>query len=211
MAPFVDGHCDTVEDGGLAVTGLGSLDHPDGEVVESGGRRGERVSLTVEFLRHWADEPEVDAHFSEVAGNFLNAEHTWFGEHTSVDLGPEVGMSALWWWFTINDALEAVHHGLVVNEDMDRTFSTGSKVDDCQSLSNLCVLGQAMDSRTVVHAVVYTVIDSVSRPSQEGDSLVGTGTVRGCVGPGPASDRVEVRSVGVGLGAFGGRSWDGLR
>ena len=79
MAPFVDGHCDAVQDDGLAVTGLRGLHHPGGEVVEPGGRRGERVRLTVAFLRHWADEPEVDADFSKVAGHFFNTEQTRFG------------------------------------------------------------------------------------------------------------------------------------
>ena len=96
MAPFVDGHCDAVQDDGLAVTGLCSLHHPVGEVVEPGGRRSERIRLTVEFLRYWADEPEVDANFPKVASDFLNAEHAWFGKHTAMDLGPEVSMSALW-------------------------------------------------------------------------------------------------------------------
>ena len=83
-------------------------------------------------------------------------------------------------------------------------------MDDGQSLGDLGVLGQAVDPRAVVHAVVDTIVDSVSRSRQEGDSLVGTGTVRGCIGPGPAGGGVEVRRVGVGLSTFGGWSRDGL-
>ena len=83
-------------------------------------------------------------------------------------------------------------------------------MDDGQGLGYLGVLGQAVNPRAVVHAVAYTVVNSVSRPSQEGDSLIGTGTVRGRVGPGPASGGVKVSGVGVRLGTFGGWSGDGL-
>ena len=75
-------------------------------------------------------------------------------------------MSALWVWFAVEDALETVNNSLVVDKDMDGTLCAGSQMDDGQGLGDLGVLGQAVNPRAVVHAVAYTVVNSVSHPSQ---------------------------------------------
>ena len=79
MAPFVYGHCHAVQDHSLAVPSLSGSHYLGGEVVEPGGRRGERVRLAIEFFSHWTDEPEVYADFPEVAGHFFDTKHTRLG------------------------------------------------------------------------------------------------------------------------------------
>ena len=179
--------------------------------METGGRRGQSVSLAVKLFGDGADEPEVDADFTQVASHFFDTKHIGFGLNTSVDLRPEVGVSALGWGVAIKNGLETIHHGLVVDEDVDRSLSAGCEVDDGQSLSDLGILGEAMDSGTVVHAVGDAVIDPVAGPGKKWYGLVGAGAVSGCVGPGPTRGRVGIGGVGVRSLAWRGRSWDGLR
>ena len=61
MTPFVDGYCYAVQDHCLAVPGFRSSHNVSGQVMETGGRRGERVGLAVELFCDGAYEPKVDA------------------------------------------------------------------------------------------------------------------------------------------------------
>ena len=79
MTPFVDGYCYAVQDHCLAVPGFRGSHNVSGQVMETGSRRGERVSLAVELFCDGADKPEVDANVPEVAGHFFNTKHPWFG------------------------------------------------------------------------------------------------------------------------------------
>ena len=184
--------------------------HGGGQVMEAGGSRGEGVGLAVEFFGYGADEPKVDADVAKVAGDFFDAKHIRFGLNAPVNLGPKVGMSTLGRGMTVENGLEPVHNGFVVNEDVDRSFGTGSEVDNGEGLGNLGVLNEAMDAGAVVHAMGNTVIDTEAGPRQKGDGLIGTGSVSGCVGPDPPSDWVSVRGVNVRSVSWWGRSWDGL-
>ena len=120
-------------------------------------------------------------------------------------------MSALRRGVSIEDVLESIYHGFVVDEDVDRSLSAGGEVNDGQSLGNLGILGEAMNSGAVVHAVCDAVVDSVARPRKEWYGLVGAGSVSGRIGPGPARGGVDVGGVGVRPIAWRGRSWDRLR
>ena len=175
--------------------------------MEAGGSRGEGIGLAVEFFGYGGDEPKVDADVAKVAGHFFNSKHVRFGLHTSVDLSPEGGMGALRWGVAIEDVLESIYHGFVVDKDVDRSLSAGGEVHDGQSLGDLGILGEAMNSGAVVHAVFNAVVDSVARPREKWYSLVGTGAVRGRVGPGPSSCWVKIGGVSVGADAFWG--WSG--
>ena len=79
MAPFVDGYCYAVQDHCLAVPGFRGSHDVSGQVMETGSRRGERVSLAVELFSDWTDKPEVDTDFPEVAGHFFDTKHTRLG------------------------------------------------------------------------------------------------------------------------------------
>ena len=211
MAPLVDGHSHAVEDYCLAMPGLSSRHHMSGQVMKTGCSRGEGVSLAVKFFGDGADEPKVDAVVTKVAGHFFDTKHIGFGLHASINLGPELGMGALRRGITIKDVLESINHGFVVNEDVYRSLSAGSEMDDGQCLSNLSVLGKAMDSGVVVHAVRDAVVDSIARSREEWYGLVSACSVRGRIGPGPARGGVGVGGVGVRPIAWRGRSWNGLR
>ena len=210
MPPFVDGYCHAVQDHCLAVPGFRGSHDVCGQVMETGSRRGERVSLAVELFCDGADKPEVDANVPEVAGHFFDTKHPRFGQYTSGDLRPEFRVSALWWGIAIQDALESVDHCLVVDKDVDGPLGAGGEVDNGQGLGNLGILGNAVNSGAVIHAVFNAVVYSVARPRQKWYSLVSTGAVRGRVGPGPARGGIDVSGVGVWAAAGGGRSWNGL-
>ena len=95
MTSLVDGDRNAMENRGLAVSGFGGGHHVGGQVVEAGSSRGEGVSLTIEFFGDGTDEPKVDADVAEVTGDFFDTKHVRFGLDAPVDLGPEVGVSAL--------------------------------------------------------------------------------------------------------------------
>ena len=57
VTPFVNGACNPVKHRSLAVPSLSRFHHLSGEVMQSGGRRGERVSLTVELFGDRTYEP----------------------------------------------------------------------------------------------------------------------------------------------------------
>ena len=98
---------------------------------------------------------------------------------------------------SVDDPLEAVDHRLVVHEDVYGPFSTCREVDNGEGLRKLCVLRDAVNARTVVHAVVDAVVDAVARSCKQRDGLVGACTVRGSVDPCPTSVVVKVSGVGV--------------
>ena len=50
VTPFINGDCHPVKHRSLAVPSLRRFHHVSGEVMQSSGRRGERVSLTVELF-----------------------------------------------------------------------------------------------------------------------------------------------------------------
>ena len=210
MTPFVDGNRDAVEHRSLAVSSFGGGDHVGGEVVEAGSSRGEGVRLAVKFLGNGADEPKVYAIVAQVTSDLFDAEHVRFGLDTPVDLGPEVSVSALGRGVAIENVLEPVHNGLVVDKDVDRTFSTSGEVNDGKGLRYLSILREAMDSGTVVHAMGDAVVDAKAGPRQERNGLVCTGSISGRIGPGPARDWVRVRGVSIRAISWWGRSRDGL-
>ena len=88
MTPFVDGYCYAVQDHCLAVPGFRGSHNVSGQVMETGGRRGKGVSLTVKLFGDRADEPKVNADVAKVAGHFFDTKHVGFGLDTSVDLRP---------------------------------------------------------------------------------------------------------------------------
>ena len=210
MPSLVDGNRHTVENHGLSVPGLGGRNHRSGQIVETGGSRGEGVCLAIEFFSDRRDEAQVYAQFAQVTGNFLHAKHARFGLYAPVNLSPKVGVGALGRGVSVDDVLKPRNHRVVVDEDVDRSFSTGSKVNDGQSLRDLGILSKAMDTGAVVHAVVYAVIDTEASPSKERNGLIGAGTVCGRVGPGPPSDGVSVSGVSVGAVPKWGRARYGL-
>ena len=57
MTPFVNGDCNPVKHRSLAVPSLSRFHHMSGEVMQSGGRRGERISLSVELFGDRTYEP----------------------------------------------------------------------------------------------------------------------------------------------------------
>ena len=89
---------------------------------------------------------------------------------------------------SVDDLLKPVDDRLVVNEDMNGPFGTGSEVDDGKSLGNLGVLSEAMDSGAMVKPVGYAVIDTKASSRQERDGLVCAGPVSRRIGPGPPSE-----------------------
>ena len=194
----------------MTVPGFGCSHHVSGQVMETGGGRGEGVSLAVKLFGDGADEPKVDADVAKVAGDFFDTEHVRFGLHTPVDLGPEVGMSALRRGGAIENVLKSINNGFVVDKDMDRSFSTSGEVDDGKSLRDLSILREAVNSGTVVHAVSNAIVDTIARPRQEWYGLVGTGSIGGRIGPGPARGGIGVRGVSVRSVTWRGGSRDRL-
>ena len=210
MTSLVDGDRNAVEYRSLAVSGFGGGHHVGGEVVEAGGSRGEGVRLAVKFFGNGTDEPKVNAVVPKVTGDFFDAKHVRFGLNAPVDLGPEVSMSTLGRGVAIKNVLEPFYNGFVVDKDVDRSFGTGSQVDDGKGLRDLGVLCEAVDSGAVVHAMGDAVVDAKAGPRQERDGLVSTGSISGRIGPGPARDRVRVGGVSIRAISWWGRSRDGL-
>ena len=210
MTPLVDGDRNAVEYRSLAVSGFGGGHHVGGQVMEAGGSRGEGVSLAVKFFGNGTDEPKVNADVAEVTGDFFDTKHVRFGLNTPVDLGPEVSMSTLGRGVAIKNVLEPFYNGFVVDKDVDRSFSTGSQVDDGKGLRDLGVLREAVDSGAVVHAMGDAVVDAKAGPRQKGNGLVCAGSISGRIGPGPARGWVRVRGVSVRAISWWGRSRDGL-
>ena len=210
MTALVDGDRNTMENHSLAVPGFGSGHNVGGQVVQAGGGRGESVGLAIEFLGDRANEPKINAVFAEVTGHLFNSKHVWFGLDAPMDLSPEIGMGALGRGLTINDLLEPVDHRLVVDENVNRPFGTGSEVDNGEGLRDLGILRETMDSRTVVHTVSNTVVDAKAGSSQERNSLVSAGPVSSSIGPGPPREWVSVRGVRVWPLPWWGGSGDGL-
>ena len=165
VTSFIDGDCHAVEHRSLAVPSLSRFHHVNGEVVQSSSRRGERVSLSVELFGDRTYKPKVDALLAEVAGDFLDSEHVGLGHDASVDHRPELGVRALRRRVAVEDALESVHHGLVVHVDVHRPLGARCEMDNGQGLGNLSVLCEAVHSRTIVHAMLDTVVDTVSGSS----------------------------------------------
>ena len=188
MAPVVNGDRDAVQDDSLPVARFGSGDNVSGHVVQAGGGSGKSVGLTIEFFGDGRDEPKINADFTEVTGHFFHTEHVRFGLDTPMDLSPEIGVGAVGRGVSVNDLLKPVDDRLVVNEDMNRPFGTGSEVDDGKGLGNLGVLSETMDSRTVVKPVGDAVIDTKASSRQERDGLVCAGSVSRRIGPGPPGE-----------------------
>ena len=119
-------------------------------------------------------------------------------------------MSTLGRGVAIKNVLEPFNNGFVVDKDVDRSFSTGSQVDDGKGLRDLGVLSEAVDSGAIVHAMGDAVVDAKAGPRQERNGLVCTGSISGRIGPGPARDWVRVRGVSIRAISWWGRSRDGL-
>ena len=181
MAPVVNGDRNAVQDDSLPVARFGGGDNVSGHVVQAGGGSGKSVGLTIEFFGDGRDEPKINADFAKVAGHFFHTEHVGFGLDRPMDLGPKIGVGAVGRGVSVNDLLKSVDDRLVVNEDMDGPFSACREMNDGKRLSDLGILGKAVDPRAVVQAVVDAVIDTISCAGQEGNGLVCAGAVRGGV------------------------------
>ena len=57
MPPFIYGDCNPVKHRSSTVPSLSRFHHMSGEVMQSGGRRGERISLSVELFGNRTYEP----------------------------------------------------------------------------------------------------------------------------------------------------------
>ena len=210
MSFVVDGHGHGLEDDGEAVSPFGGHDQRRGKVVELNGLRGQVISLSVELLGRHADEPIVDPVVPKVAGDYLDAKEVGLGLQHAVDLTPEVTLRPVGWgWVTIREGREAVYDSLVVDEDVHRPFGSGDQVQEGEGFRSLGVLGEAVDPRRVVEAVVVAVVDAKGSPGEEGDSLVRASSVSAGVGPAPAGVRVGIAGELVAVGPFG--RWSGDR
>ena len=141
--------------------------------MEPDGVRGKVVGLPVEFLGDDADVAVVDAVVTEVTGNFLDAEEVWLGLQYTVHMAPEVALRPVGGWrFSVQHGLEALDNGLVVDEDVDRSFCGGDEVQDGQRFSALGVLGKPVDAGGVVEPMLAAVVDAEGGAGEERDSLV---------------------------------------
>ena len=68
--------------------------------------------------------------------------------------------------------MKALNHGLVVDEDVDRSFGGGHQVKKGQCFGALGVLGKSVDSGCVVEPVLAAVVDAESGAGEERDGLV---------------------------------------
>ena len=212
MSFVVDGHGHGLEDDGEAMSPFGGCDKRRGKVVKLNGLSGQVVSLSVELLGNDADEPFVDTIVPQVAGDFLDAEEVGLGLQPSVDLAPEIALRPFGRGReAVQEGREAVHDTLVVNEDVHRPLGSGDQVQEGEGFRSLGVLGEAVDPRRMVEAVVVAVVNAKGGTGEEGDSLMRASSVGAGIGPAPAGVSVGVSGELVAVGPFGRWSGDGLR
>ena len=107
--------------------------------------------MSVVLFGHNGDESGCDSLLTKVTPNFFHPEHVGFRLQDLVHPSPQVVVyTGGWWRLVVQQGLEPVNDGLVVDKDVSGALSGGDQVEEGEGFGVLGGLPEAVDARRVV-------------------------------------------------------------